>query len=113
MKSIACNNIPSQNEHGEKGSEQLKEGIQKAPVSSRNNPTATLRITDNIQRLGLSHLFEEEINALLEGLRDWDAGEDLFTTTLQFHLMRHNSCPTSSDVFKKYMNKKKIRKTGQ
>ena len=77
----------------------MKEGTQKALVSSRNDPTATLRMIDNIQRLGLCHLFEEEVNALLEGFWDWDAGEDLFATALQFRLMRQNGCPAISGPF--------------
>ncbi|KAL2331794.1 hypothetical protein Fmac_019375 [Flemingia macrophylla] len=70
-----------------------------------NDPIKTLKIIDTIQRLGIGHHFEEEINAQLGRLQDWDVTQDLCATALQFRLLRHNGWPTCSDVFNKFLNK--------
>jgi len=56
----------------------------------------TLKLIDTIQRLGIEHHFEEEINLQLGRIEDCNNGEDLFATALQFRLLRHNGCSKSS-----------------
>ncbi|KAI4334063.1 hypothetical protein L6164_018800 [Bauhinia variegata] len=71
------------------------------------DPKGTVKLIDTVQRLGITHHFQEEIDSLLEHMyiSEWDAGEDLFATALQFRLLRHNGFPVSADVFKKFMHK--------
>ncbi|GAU17057.1 hypothetical protein TSUD_105560 [Trifolium subterraneum] len=60
---------------------------------------------DSIQGLGIGHHLENEINLQLRRISDWDASNDLFATSLQFRLLRHNGWSTSSDIFKKFLDK--------
>jgi len=87
--------VPSLIDPGTKKMEQVKRSSQETLLNS-SDPIETLKIIDTIQRLGIGHHFEEEINVKLGKLRDWDFSEDLFSTTLQFRLLRHNGWPTSS-----------------
>ncbi|RHN75612.1 putative geranyl diphosphate diphosphatase [Medicago truncatula] len=64
-----------------------------------------LKMIDSIQGLGIGHHLEDEINIQLGRICDWDLSLDLFGTSLQFRLLRHNGWPTCSDVFKKYLDK--------
>ncbi|KAL9322540.1 hypothetical protein ACSQ67_010593 [Phaseolus vulgaris] len=96
--------VPSLIDLGTKRMEQVKRRSQETLLNS-SDPIKTLKIIDTIQRLGIGHHFEEEINVKLGKLRDWDFSEDLFSTTLQFRLLRNNGWPTSSDVFKKFLDK--------
>ncbi|KAJ4824446.1 hypothetical protein Tsubulata_039813 [Turnera subulata] len=85
-----------------KSLEELVESTQKRLTKSMD-PGPCLKLTDTIQRLGISHHFEDEIDAHLERLSDWNAGDNLFATALQFRLLRHNGKPADSDVFSKFM----------
>jgi len=87
--------VPSLIDHGTKKLEQVKRRSQETLLNS-SDPIKTLKIIDTIQRLGFGHHFEEEINVKLGKLGDWDFSEDLFSTALQFRLLRHNGWPTSS-----------------
>lgn len=60
---------------------------------------AAMEMVDRIERIGLSHHFEEEIDVLLQR---WFSEyrnpitEDLFTTALRFRLLRQNGFPIHS-----------------
>ncbi|KAK7402010.1 hypothetical protein VNO78_13939 [Psophocarpus tetragonolobus] len=94
---------PSQSNVGSKSLEHVKRRSQEALLNS-NDSLRTLKMIDTIQRLGIEHHFEEEINLQLGRLRVWDTAQDLFATSLLFRLLRHNGSPTSSDVFNKFLD---------
>ncbi|TKY48784.1 terpene synthase 11 [Spatholobus suberectus] len=105
IKSVAFRDkVPSQTDHRTKNLEQVKRKGQEALLNS-TDPIRTLKIIDTIQRLGIGHHFEEEINVQLGRVGDWDVTQDLSATALQFRLLRHNGWPTCSDVFKKFLEK--------
>ncbi|CAI0407016.1 unnamed protein product [Linum tenue] len=70
-----------------------------------------LRMIDALQRLGLDHHFEGEIEAVLN--RQYDivvdddstASHDLVETSLRFRLLRQQGCRAPSDVFQNFINK--------
>ncbi|TKY48785.1 terpene synthase 11 [Spatholobus suberectus] len=105
IKSVAFSDkVSSQTNLGTKSLEQVKRINQEALVNSSDS-VKTLKMIDTIQRLGIEHHFEEEINVQLGRVGDWDTAEDLFATALQFRLLRHNGWPTCSDVFNKFLDK--------
>ncbi|PNX70394.1 myrcene synthase, partial [Trifolium pratense] len=61
-----------------------------------SDPMVTLKMIDSIQGLGIGHHLEDEINVQLRRICDWDPSNDLFATSLQFRLLRHNGWSTSS-----------------
>ncbi|KDP32232.1 hypothetical protein JCGZ_13839 [Jatropha curcas] len=88
-----------------KSLEELQEATRKELLTT-GNPTASMKLIDSIQRLGIGYHFEEEISMLLERILEWNInGHDLLTSALRFRLLRHNGLPVYSDVFRKFMNK--------
>ncbi|KAG4961055.1 putative terpene synthase 11 [Glycine soja] len=105
IKSVAFSDkVPSQTYLGTKDLDQVIRKGQEALLNS-SDPLRTLKIIDTIQKLGIEHHFEKEINLQLGRVGDWDTAEDLFATALQFRLLRHNGWPTCSDVFNKFLDK--------
>ncbi|KAH7576813.1 hypothetical protein JRO89_XS01G0156000 [Xanthoceras sorbifolium] len=82
--------------------EELKERTRVALWKSSDDPTATVKLIDDIQRLGVGHHFEEEINLQLERASGWKCceTEDLFANARRFRLLRQNGWPASTDIFK-------------
>ncbi|RDX63322.1 putative terpene synthase 11, partial [Mucuna pruriens] len=105
IKSLAFRDkrVPSQIDPRMKNLEQVKRKGQETLLNS-SDPRRTLKIIDTIQRLGIGHHFEEEISMQLGREGNWDATQDIFSTALQFRLLRHNGLPTYSDVFKKFLD---------
>ncbi|XP_057450479.1 probable terpene synthase 11 [Lotus japonicus] len=95
---------PTQTDPRTKSLEQVKRKSQEALLKSSDS-VATLKMIDTIQRLGIGHHFEEEINVLLGRELNWDPAQDLFATALHFRLRRHNGLPASSDIFKFFLDK--------
>ncbi|PSS16026.1 Terpene synthase [Actinidia chinensis var. chinensis] len=75
----------------------LKQEARKLLNSTRD----PLKFIDSMQRLGVAYHFEEEIKEILNLVR-CDEGLDLYTTALQFRLLREHGYPISSDVFSKF-----------
>uniref|UniRef100_A0A6N2MAL9 Terpene synthase N-terminal domain-containing protein n=1 Tax=Salix viminalis TaxID=40686 RepID=A0A6N2MAL9_SALVM len=84
--------------------EELVESIQTV-LRRSSDPASTLNLIDTVQRLGISHHFEEEIDEQLDRSCDWNVGEDLFVTALRFRLLRQAGKHSSSDVFQKFISK--------
>ncbi|KAL5861267.1 hypothetical protein ACOSQ4_002563 [Xanthoceras sorbifolium] len=78
--------------------EELKERTRVALWKSSDDPTATVKLIDDIQRLGVGHHFEEEINLQLERASGWKCceTEDLFANARRFRLLRQNGWPAST-----------------
>ena len=68
---------------------ELIEGIRQNLLEVKE-PVETMRLIDTLQRLGIAYHFEKDINSLLENLSGGHSGEDLFTASLRFRLLRHN-----------------------
>ncbi|KAK1305164.1 putative terpene synthase 11 [Acorus calamus] len=84
--------------------EELKETIANE-LNKGSTPNIMKRI-DTIQRCGVSHHFEDQINEILGRDSESIAGSvDLFDTALQFRLMRQQGYNVSSDVFIKFLDK--------
>ncbi|KAK4846715.1 hypothetical protein QYF36_021171 [Acer negundo] len=90
-----------QHYYGLKTLEDLQETTRVA-LRKSDNPTAIMKLIDDIQRLGVGHHFEEEINMQLERVSDWKCceTEDLFVNARRFRLLRHNGwqpCTATKD----------------
>ncbi|KAG6422038.1 hypothetical protein SASPL_118599 [Salvia splendens] len=69
-----------------------------------------LDLIDDLQRLAISHHFEQEINKILNSIYHencYDAKDrDLYTTSLEFRLLREHGFLVSQDVFDCFKNEK-------
>ncbi|XP_073060898.1 putative monoterpene synthase 8 [Primulina eburnea] len=75
-------------------------------------PVEGMKMIDNLQWLGIGYHFEDEIVSWLEKLSEWDCGEDdLRATALRFRLLRQRLRPVSCEVFDKFMEDDKTRKS--
>ncbi|GAB2261618.1 hypothetical protein Droror1_Dr00002615 [Drosera rotundifolia] len=87
-------------------SKELKEEVKRELQEVSNKPLKLLNYIDAIQRLGVSHHFEEEINQALE--KTYDAHNqlsddaDLYHTSLCFRLLRQHGFHVSCDMFDKF-----------
>ncbi|OMO83635.1 hypothetical protein COLO4_22399 [Corchorus olitorius] len=76
------------------------------------DPVKQLELVDTLQRLGLSYHFENEINRILESLRDDDDNnmawkkDDLYATALAFRLFRKHGYKVTQEVFAGFVDKK-------
>ncbi|CAL5200489.1 unnamed protein product [Lathyrus oleraceus] len=101
IKSIAFND---KKEDKTRSLDQVKRRSRDALLNS-SDPIQTMKMIESIQGLGISHHLEDEINMQLERICDWDASTNLFATSLQFRLLRHNGWPASSDIFRNFLDK--------
>nr|AWF79084.1 terpene synthase [Pelargonium graveolens] len=108
-KSSLPHNV-SQDEFSTESSEKWQKGIKEALVQGTGScdQTAMMELIDTIQRLGIGHYFEGEIQMQLHELSSSSAVDDndLFSTALRFRLLRHNGLWASTDVFKKFVNER-------
>ncbi|WJX69132.1 putative terpene synthase 11 [Trifolium repens] len=106
IKSIALNDklAPLQTDDKTKNLDQVKRSSREALLNS-SDPMVTMKMIDSIQGLGISHHLENEINVQLRRISDWDPSNDIFATSLQFRLLRHNGWSTNSDIFRKFLDK--------
>ncbi|XP_022870572.1 probable terpene synthase 11 [Olea europaea var. sylvestris] len=63
----------------------------------------TLKLIDNLQRLGIAYYFEDDINVILDRFSDGLSNEDLFTTALCFRLLRDNGYKTGSGINSRHL----------
>ncbi|KAL6146196.1 hypothetical protein ACLB2K_056879 [Fragaria x ananassa] len=90
--------------------QELKEEVKRMLMVVVNEPAShMLDMVDNIQRLGLSYHFENEIDTILKhahdhfyGNKDFGKDGDLYTTALHFRLLRQQGYNVSCDVFNKF-----------
>ncbi|KAJ4982069.1 hypothetical protein NE237_032906 [Protea cynaroides] len=74
-------------------------------------PIAQLKLIDVLQRLGLGHLFEKQIDRSLQAIyndRNTDRWikDDLYATDLHFRLLRQHGYLVSQDVFSGFLDEK-------
>ncbi|CAD5196676.1 unnamed protein product [Musa acuminata subsp. malaccensis] len=70
--------------------------------------TRSMVLVDTIQRLGISHQFEDELELILDRNPSAAQGDedDLFSTTLRFRLLRQRGYNVDTDVFHEFMDRK-------
>ncbi|KAK6119778.1 hypothetical protein DH2020_046482 [Rehmannia glutinosa] len=91
--------------------EALKKDVSRMLMSTSSSGEL-IKLIDTIERLGLAYHFEAEIEEKIEqiyNIHDGDENYDLFTTALQFRLLRqhqyHVSCDVFDDILKDKENK--------
>ncbi|KAL0447524.1 UNVERIFIED_CONTAM: Viridiflorene synthase [Sesamum latifolium] len=93
--------------------EELKEKVRSTIVADGKKLQEKLILIDTVERLGLSYLFEKEIQDQLELIFKLENEEnnDLFITALQFRLLRQHGFDVSSCVFDKFTNDGKFKES--
>ncbi|XVE68575.1 hypothetical protein DITRI_Ditri09bG0079200 [Diplodiscus trichospermus] len=84
--------------------EELKEEVRKMIVAPVENSNQKLPLIDAVKRLGVSYHFEKEIEDAMEAIYhdSNDVGNDLYTTSLRFRLLREHGYNVSCEVFNKF-----------
>ncbi|KAF5746034.1 terpene synthase 9 [Tripterygium wilfordii] len=83
--------------------EGLKQDVKKSLLSI-SDPGVLLKHVDSLQKLEIAYHFEEEINEALNLIHS-EQPEDLYTTSLQFRLLREHNFPVSLAVFNKFIGR--------
>ncbi|KAL6513326.1 (-)-5-epieremophilene synthase stps3 [Orobanche gracilis] len=89
--------------------EALKNDVIRSLVTSsaEGKMIDTMNLIDTLERLGLSHHFQNEIQQKLQQVfnlnTDYEA-YDLYTVALHFRLFRQHGHPISSEIFGKWMD---------
>ncbi|XVF01091.1 hypothetical protein REPUB_Repub04eG0057800 [Reevesia pubescens] len=87
--------------HGAKLEELKKEA--RILLAFAQDPCATLKLLDLMQRLGVAYHFGKEIDVALHNvLRKKYVIDDLYTTSLLFRILREHVFPITTDVFNKF-----------
>ncbi|XP_058072943.1 alpha-terpineol synthase, chloroplastic-like [Magnolia sinica] len=77
-------------------------------ILEASGPLDQLNLIDNIQRLGLGHLFSMEIEEVLSTIstdnNDMGMADDVHGTALRFRLLRQHGYEVSQDVFSRFMD---------
>ncbi|PRQ33701.1 putative lyase [Rosa chinensis] len=84
---------------------QLKEEVKKMLMDPLKSPSQQLNLIDDIQRLGVSYHFKNEIDGILKQIHhnySYGSEDDLYTTALRFRLLRQQGCNVSCDMFNKF-----------
>ncbi|CAN6715605.1 unnamed protein product [Malus baccata var. baccata] len=83
--------------------QELKEEVRRMPTKSPENVSQKLNMIDDIQRLGVSYHFGNEIEEILQKIykSSYDL-DDLYTAALRFRLLRQQGYNISCDLFNKF-----------
>nr|CAH68037.1 OSIGBa0139N19-OSIGBa0137L10.6 [Oryza sativa] len=82
--------------------DKLKENVRKL-IWTSNDVVAKMNLVDAIQRLGIGHLFEDEISCILSDIHKSEfTSSSLHEVALRFHLLREHGLWVSPDVFNKF-----------
>nr|BBO53757.1 putative cyperene synthase [Scoparia dulcis] len=92
--------------------EELKDEVKSMLTAPGTKMVDTINLIDTIERLGISYHFENEIEDKLELLfslnnkkhEDDSESHDLYSTALQFRLLRQHGRHISCDIFSKFMD---------
>ncbi|KAL5711964.1 hypothetical protein ACHQM5_014184 [Ranunculus cassubicifolius] len=72
--------------------------------AEKKSAIALLELVNEIQRLGIGHLFEENIKSALNSIQKVKLDDNLQATSLRFRILRQHGFKVSQDVFKIYMD---------
>ncbi|PRQ33610.1 putative lyase [Rosa chinensis] len=89
----------------EKHVRELKEEVKRMLMDPVKKPSQKLDLVDDIQRLGVSYHFENEIDEILKQIHhsySYGSVDDLYTTALRFRLLRQQGYNVSCDIFNKF-----------
>ncbi|KAM5584139.1 hypothetical protein ABKV19_003820 [Rosa sericea] len=84
---------------------ELKEEVKRMLMDPLKNPSEQLDLVDDIQRLGVSYHFENEIDGILKQIHhnySYASEDDLYTTALRFRILRQQGYNVSCDIFNKF-----------
>nr|WHL34548.1 terpene synthase 7 [Aquilegia oxysepala] len=90
----------------------LKDKIRQLLINAhdkKKSPLALLELIDNIQRLGLEHIFQDDIHQALGFVKEINPAEmkyNLHATALRFRLFRQEGLSVSQDVFKVFKDRR-------
>ncbi|GMH29615.1 hypothetical protein Nepgr_031458 [Nepenthes gracilis] len=86
--------------------EELKEEVKRELEA--HMPSKQLQFIDALQRLGIAYYFENEITNALQEIYIGHAhgDDDLYYSSLRFRLLRQSGFYVSTDIFKKFRDKK-------
>ncbi|KAK4482417.1 hypothetical protein RD792_009572 [Penstemon davidsonii] len=91
----------------------LKEETRRLILAKENTTPQTLMLIDTLERLGVAYHFEQEIHEKIQQIFKFNlnsigdsTGYDLFTTALQFRLLRQHRHYVPCGVFDKFKNEK-------
>ncbi|TQD91280.1 hypothetical protein C1H46_023124 [Malus baccata] len=83
--------------------QELKEEVRRMLTTSLQNVSQKLNFVDDIQRLGVSYHFRNEIEQILQKIHaNFDDLDDLYTAALRFQLLRQQGYNISCDIFNKF-----------
>ncbi|PQQ16398.1 (-)-germacrene D synthase-like [Prunus yedoensis var. nudiflora] len=92
--------------------QELKEKVKMIIMAPVKKPSQKLDLIDDIQRLGVSHHFENEIEELLQQIHnsshdntesgDQETDNELYTAALRFRLLRQQGYNISCDIFNNF-----------
>ncbi|CAO2200092.1 unnamed protein product [Urochloa humidicola] len=81
----------------------LKEDVRAMFAASSKDILETMKLVDTVQRLGMEHLFEKEIQAALKQMHEDEFDSyNLHDVSLRFRLLRERGYWVSPDVFNKF-----------
>ncbi|XP_042479188.1 alpha-terpineol synthase, chloroplastic-like [Macadamia integrifolia] len=80
-------------------------------LNKKGEPLAQLKLIDLLQRLGLGHLFDKEMDQILKSVYNYRNSDkwmkdDLYATALHFRLLRQHGYMLSQDVFSGFLGEK-------
>nr|AIO10970.1 limonene synthase [Eleutherococcus trifoliatus] len=88
--------------------EKLKDEVQHLINGDMDVPLLMLELIDSVQRLGLKYKFEKDIKKALDVIyndkNDAWLSSDLYSTALQFRLLRQHGYDVPQDVFERFKN---------
>ncbi|PIA45802.1 hypothetical protein AQUCO_01600203v1 [Aquilegia coerulea] len=90
----------------------LKDKIRQLLINvhdKKKSPLGLLELIDNIQRLGLEHIFQDDIHQALGFVEEINPAEmkyNLHATALRFRLFRQEGFSVSQDVFKVFKDRR-------
>ncbi|RWR83483.1 Alpha-terpineol synthase, chloroplastic [Cinnamomum micranthum f. kanehirae] len=85
--------------------EELKNHVRHLILQTYNRSEAGVELINDLQRLGVGYLFEEEIRTVLDAIcmaKDIEIEKDLYATALHFRILRQNGYYASKDAFSRF-----------
>ncbi|CAL1397694.1 unnamed protein product [Linum trigynum] len=89
----------------EKHAQKLKEAKHLFTKRKQSRPVESLVMVDAVQRLGIDHHFQEDIEAVLDDEFISSREDGLSEVSLSFRLLRQQGHAITSDVFNKFKNR--------
>ncbi|WOG82951.1 hypothetical protein DCAR_0102123 [Daucus carota subsp. sativus] len=86
--------------------DELKDDVKRLIYAETDVPLAKLELLDSVQRLGLNYQFQNDVkqavDVIYNNISDASLSDDLYTTALQFRMLREHGYTVSQDVFGRF-----------